>query len=82
LADETEEEIVVCDGLDEALVGVTCYQPGRPVCAVYRYAGCVRVLVEQGMSEEEAVEYVEFNTVGAWVGDRTPVFVRYPEDEL
>ncbi len=29
------------------------------------------------MTEEEAVEYLEFNTVGAWVGEQTPVFV-YP----
>jgi hypothetical protein len=30
-----------------------------------------------GMSEEEAEEFYEFNTIGAWMGDGTPIFV-YP----
>jgi hypothetical protein len=29
-----------------------------------------------GMHEEEAEEYFEFNVAGAWVGHGTPVFVR------
>jgi hypothetical protein len=28
-----------------------------------------------GMTEEEAFEYLEFNTLGAWVGEETPMFV-------
>ena len=27
------------------------------------------------MTEEEAIEYLEFNTIGAWVGEKTPMFV-------
>ena len=27
------------------------------------------------MSHEEAVEYFEFNIVGAWIGDDTPCFI-------
>ena len=27
-----------------------------------------------GMSDEEAVEYFEFNVTGAWVGENTPIF--------
>jgi hypothetical protein len=26
-------------------------------------------------SEEEAMEFFEFNVVGAWVGEHTPIFV-------
>ena len=29
-----------------------------------------------GMHEDEAEEYFEFNVTGAWVGHGTPVFVR------
>lgn len=32
------------------------------------------------MSEEEAEEFFEFNTQGAWVGKRTPVFLTLLED--
>ena len=30
---------------------------------------------------EEAVEFFEFNTAGAWVGENTPLFVYLPEQE-
>jgi hypothetical protein len=28
-----------------------------------------------GMDEEEAIEYMQFNMMGAWVGETTPVFL-------
>ena len=28
-----------------------------------------------GMTQEEALEFFEFNVVGAWVGEQTPIFV-------
>jgi hypothetical protein len=28
------------------------------------------------MSPEEAEEYIEFNCIGAWVGEQTPIIVR------
>jgi len=35
------------------------------------------------MPYDEAVEYIEFNVVGAWVGEQTPMFVRsIPENNL
>jgi hypothetical protein len=46
------------------------------VVAVYSYEKCIEVLVEQsGLSEEEAEEYMEYNVVGAYVGDQTPIFM-------
>lgn len=32
-------------------------------------------LVTDGMTQEEAEEFFEYNQIGAWMGDRTPVFV-------
>ena len=35
------------------------------------------------MSYEEAIDWMEYNVVGAWLGDQTPIFVRdLEEDEL
>ena len=31
--------------------------------------------MEMGMSHEEAVEYFEYNQIGAYVGDHTPCFI-------
>ena len=42
----------------------------------YDYDKCVQVFVERdGMSLEDAEEYFQFNVLGAYVGDRTPVFL-------
>ena len=30
---------------------------------------------KNNITEEEALEYLEFNTIGAWVGEKTPMFV-------
>jgi len=32
------------------------------------------------MTYEEAVEYIEYNCLGAWVGERTPLIVMPIED--
>ena len=32
------------------------------------------------MTYEEAVEYFEFNVIGAWVGEQTPMFLTKGED--
>lgn len=42
--------------------------------ALYDYEQCVQILLDQGMDEEESREYLEFNTLGAYVGEGTPAF--------
>jgi len=34
---------------------------------------------EQGMTYEDADEYLSYNTLGAWLGDGTPLFLSRPE---
>jgi hypothetical protein len=67
---------------DAALVGYTD-QPkdhwtrdGGVTVAVYSEAKCVKALMADGMSEEDALEWFSYNTSGAWVGEGTPMFVR------
>jgi hypothetical protein len=33
---------------------------------------------EDGMDPDDADEYIEFNVLGAWMGDATPTFLRKP----
>jgi hypothetical protein len=40
---------------------------------VYNGHLITEVLVEKGMAEEDAQEYIDFNIVGAYVGDSTPI---------
>ena len=74
--DENEIEILLADGYDDALIGITEYGPGREQLAVYDRDKCIEILMTRdGMSDEEAVEFFEFNTIGSWVGDKTPLFI-------
>jgi hypothetical protein len=73
-ADEMYQGAVLLDGFDLALVAMGA-QFNRPV-AIYDYDKCVAILVERdGMTEEEAIEYFDFNVMGAWVGENTPIVV-------
>jgi hypothetical protein len=67
-----EELILLADGFEEAFVGVG-RQFGKPI-AVYDRAKCIEILTRD-MSEEEAEEYFQFNTEGAYVGEQTPIFL-------
>ena len=60
-----------CHEDDEALVGIA-RRATRPSLAAYDYWLCIAVLVRD-MPEDEAIEFFEFNTMGAWVGEGTPI---------
>lgn len=50
--------------------------------AAYDAARVIQALIEHdGMDEDEACEWFEFNIRGAWVGEGSPVFVDLLEDE-
>lgn len=60
--------------LDAAIVGVVTRIGLEAVC--YSSEKVVELLMQHdGMTEEEAIEYMEFNMKGAWVGEHTPVFL-------
>jgi hypothetical protein len=60
------------NGFDDAIAGtITPFGGQETLC--YRYRDMVDVLVSRDeMTEEEAEEYVEYNIIGAWVGETTP----------
>ena len=73
LADENPEALL-WDGLESAFVGIA-RRCGQPTLAVYDYDLCIKVFTADGMTYEEAVEYIEFNVVGGWLGEHTPVML-------
>jgi len=71
LIGEMNPEALLADGYEKALIGYD--KEGR---AIYDAHQCVSILVyRDGMSVEEAEEFFEFNTLGAYVGENTPQFV-------
>lgn len=53
-------------------VGVSC---GHDTVVIYDTDKIIEVLMSQGMNHEEAYEYMEFNILGAYVGEHTPIFL-------
>jgi hypothetical protein len=63
------------DGFDDAIIGYS-QRINDPILAVYSWDLMVKVLMERdGMSDEEAMDYIDFNCLGAWVGEQTPIIV-------
>ncbi len=60
---------------DEAILGVAERIGMSPIVA-YDTAKIIDILCERdGMEGDEAAEFFEFNIAGAYVGDRTPIFI-------
>lgn len=59
--------VLLADGLEDAFIGVSCgFGPNK---AIYDWEKCVKIFTERdGMSYEEAVEWMDFNVTGAYVG--------------
>lgn len=65
---------MVADGFEDAYIGHTVSI--GPSLAVYDYRKCVEVLMDrEGLSELDAIEYLDHNTVYAYVGEGTPLFI-------
>lgn len=76
-----DEELIIMNGYDNCIVGVgeSCNQPPRIIYSVERI---LKQLIEQdGMSYDEASEWFEFNQLGAYVGEKTPIFLFTPIDQ-
>ena len=78
LSEHENEEVLYADGFEEASFGVVM-RAGLPAVAGYDQDKCISLLMKQGMGYEEAWEYFSFNTLGAYVGDNTPCFVRFAD---
>jgi hypothetical protein len=73
---ENYPDLLVMDPeyLDEAIIGVVTRIGLEAVC--YDTEKVIEILMQHdGMDYEEAVEYMDFNMKGAWVGETTPVFL-------
>ena len=73
LLKEREESVVFADGLEEAFIGIG-YQFHSPI-ALYSKNKAIQCLIDQGMDEEQAYEYFDYNIAGSYVGENTPIFL-------
>ena len=73
---DEDKKLVVMTGYDDCILGIA-RGFNTPDVVAYSYEAVIKRNMQDGMTEEEAVEYFEYNQAGAYMGDRTPVFI-YP----
>lgn len=87
---EINPEALICTGFDEAIIGMAERINLGPVVA-YDVEKMIDIL-EKDMEVDEsdldegetiemrkrsmALEYIEYNVIGAWMGEGTPVFIK------
>jgi len=68
-------EALLADGYEAAFVGIA-ERCGQPSLAVYDAWKCIEILIKRdGMDPDEAMEFFQFNTLGAWAGENTPLYL-------
>lgn len=66
-----DESFLVADGFNDAVVGFEA-NSGR---LIYSSNKCLEILIQDGLSHEDALEHFEFNVTGSYVGEKTPIFM-------
>lgn len=72
---ELPDDMLKMDGGYEGCVAGTVTRFGQPPILCYWYDKVIEKNMSDGMSYEEAVEWFEFNQIGAWVGEYTPCYI-------
>ena len=68
-----DEECLIADGFDEAVIGISF---GACPVAVYSVQKIIDILIEDDeMDVSDAIEYFEYNIAGSYLGEKTPIFV-------
>ena len=73
--DRIDPPMLLAVGFEEAFIGEALRCGFSEPVAAYDYGKCLEILTKDGMTREEAVEYFEYNALGSWLGEQTPVFV-------
>ena len=66
---DIDPQAILWDGLDEAIIGIT--EEGVPVYDIHQME--IIIMKQHEWEWEDAAEWVEFNILRAYMGDRTPI---------
>lgn len=67
-----DAKILLADGFEKAFLGIG--QQFNTFFSVYDKNKCINIL-SKNMNYEEAIEYFEYNVLGAYMGENTPIFI-------
>lgn len=69
-----EQKIMLADGLEDAFIGIVESSYTEPR-ACYSIQKIFKILMNEGMSEEEAEDYFYYNIISANIDEQTPMFL-------
>ena len=64
-------ELLKADGFDDAIIGIDLSSE----IIVYDVDMMTNILISDGMEELDAIEYLEYNVLNAYVGEKTPIYI-------
>jgi hypothetical protein len=73
MLDEFAEGAIILDNFDDCIVGIS-EQFGEGNRIVYSKDMIIKKLCEE-MTEEEAIEYYDYNILGGYFGEQNPIFL-------
>ena len=80
LSDTYGEELIFADGFDDAIIGVATGFDSQRV--VYCYVSMIETMMkEDNISYEDALDWIEYNTLGSYIGKNTPIYVMGIDNE-
>lgn len=69
-----EQKIMLADGLEDAFIGIVESSYTEPR-ACYSIQKIIKILMNEGMSEDEAEDYFHYNIISANIDEQTPMFL-------
>jgi len=73
IAEYVDDSVIIASGFDSSIVGYT--SDSGSIRVIYDAESMAQSLVDDGLTHEEAWEYLEFNTFCAYVGEGTPIYM-------
>lgn len=68
-------------GYEDCIVGCAERFGGEGFLVIDKSKLLAKLMLDDGMTANEAEEFFEFNILGAWMGERTPAFITMAESE-
>lgn len=69
-------------GYDDCIIGIA-EGAGKELSVVYdRDKVIQRIMINDGMNVDDAIEHFTINVIGAYMGNHTPVFLEHRDPEI
>ena len=76
---DVTEGMLTMDGYEDCIAGIV-ERFGQESIVCYDKEKVLKKLQDDGMEEDEAIEFFYFNQLGAWMGEGTPCFISLAQE--